>query len=265
MNFTDSHAHLDELSWNALQQMYLAGVRRVVSPVQLAGGRPVSCETIRDVWDYLFDVQFARAKEHFIQPYAMIGISMVSTPRNDPAALYDLLPEYLNRPEVVAIGEIGIEPNSDTCKDLKQQEGFVRKQLEIAVKTGVRVDFHVPNAPALKKENTKRMLDLCAEYGLPFDKVIVDHCSDANIAMVLEAGAWAAISVQPWRNMTPERAADIIIEHGCQRVMVDSDCSGLPSDPLAVPKTAMALKQKGVSDPEIEKVCFSNAGAAYGL
>jgi predicted metal-dependent TIM-barrel fold hydrolase len=109
------------------------------------------------------------------------------------------------------------------------------------------------------------MLDICRACEFSMTKVIIDHCTDANIGMALEAGANAAISVQPWRNVTPDMAADIIIEHGFERVMIDSDASGLPSDPLAVPKTAMAMKKKGVSEENIEKVCFLNSKQVYGI
>ncbi len=265
MNYSDSHTHLDALSWSSLQQMYLSGVRKIVSPVQLAAGKAVSCETIQDVWDYLFDIEFARARGQLIEPYGMIGISMVSTPKEDPARLYELLPEYLKRPDVVAIGEIGIEPNSNTCKDLQQQEAFVRNQLRIAADVGICVDFHTPNASDVKKKYTQQMLELCKDAGLSLSKVVVDHCSEANIKMVIDAGAWAAVSVQPWRGITPEMAAETIQKHGYERVMVNSDCSGLPSDPLSVPKTAMAMKRKGISDEAIEKVCCLNCETAYGL
>ena len=171
----------------------------------------------------------------------MIGISMVRTPRDDPSGLYAVLPEYLKRPDVVAIGEIGIEPNSKTCSDLKQQEAFVRKQVAIAKDVDIFVDFHTPFPPEVKREYTQMMLDICRECGLPMSKVIIDHCTDANLGLALEAGANAAISVQPWREITGETAADLIMEHGFERIMVDSDYSGLPSDPLAVPKTAQAL------------------------
>jgi len=46
MDFTDTHAHLDEISWENLQQMSLCGIRRIISPVHLAAGKTVSCETI---------------------------------------------------------------------------------------------------------------------------------------------------------------------------------------------------------------------------
>jgi len=265
MNYTDAHAHLDDITWENLEQMSLCGIRRIIAPVHLAAGKAVSCETIREVWDYLFDVQFGRAKNSGIEPYAMIGISMVSTPREDPAPLYAVLPEYLKRPEVVAIGEIGIEPASKTCTDLKQQEAFVRDQVALAKQADICVDFHTPFPPEAKREYTQMMLDISREIGLPMSKVIIDHCTDANLGLALDAGASAAISVQPWRGVTGETAADLIMAHGFERIMVDSDCSGLPSDPLAVPKTARALRKKGASEAHIADVCGMNSQRIYGL
>jgi predicted metal-dependent TIM-barrel fold hydrolase len=265
MNFIEPHAHLNELTWVNLQEMYLSGIGEIISPIHLDAGKAVSCETIREMWDYLFEVQFARAENNFIKPYAMIGISMVSTPRGDAAELYEVLSDYLRRPEVVATGEIGIEPKSRTCKDVKRQEDIVTKQLEIAKEVGIPVDFHTPNPPDVKKQFTRRILELCRDANLPVSKVIIDHCTGANMEMVLDAGAWAAISVQPWRNMTPDLAADIITEYGFERIMVDSDFGGLHSDHLSVPKTAVALKRKGVSPENIEKVCSLNGKAAYGI
>ena len=265
MKFVDTHTHLDTLTWTDMENMTMAGVQTVISPIHLDAGKPVSCNTIRDMWDFLFDVQFWRARENFITPYAMIGITMVSTPKDDPAELYAILPEYLCRREVVALGEIGFEPNSDTCKDMEFQETLVRRQVEIAVDAGTCVDFHLPGSADLKVLYTDKLLAICRDCGLPMNKVVMDHSSEANIAQVLEAGAHAAISVQPWRNMTPEKAADIVVAHGITRVMFDSDCSCLASDPLALPKTALALKRKGVSDEDIEQVMFHNANAFFGL
>lgn len=265
MKCVDIHTHLDTIAWSDLTEMAMAGVKAVISPIHLDAGKPVRCQTIRDVWDFLFDVQFWRAKENFLTPYAMIGISPVSTPADDPAQLYRLMPEYLGRPEVVAIGEIGFEPNSDTCNDLAFQADLIRAQVEIAGETGACVDFHVPGPPDAKAVFTEKSLTICRDCGLPMDRVVVDHCSEANIAQVLDAGANAAISVQPWRRMTPEDAADLIITHGPDRIMLDSDCSCLASDPLAVPRTAMALKRRGMADADIETVLYGNACRFFGL
>ena len=265
MKVIDAHAHLDTISWVDLSRMRLCDMQAIITPIHLDAAKPVSCQTIQEVWDYLLEVQFGRAEANGIRPYAMIGVSMVSTPADDPEQLFARMPAYLQRKDVVAIGEIGFEPNSKTCKDMAFQEMLIRRQLAIAAAEDICVDFHVPNAPEQKRDYTRETLDICKECDFSMDKVIIDHCSEANIEMVLAAGAWAAISVQPWRKMTAEIAAELIGTHGPERIMVDSDCGGGISDPLAVPKTAVALAQRGFPETDIEKVLYGNPMRCYGL
>lgn len=265
MYFIDPHTHLDDLSYIDLEKMYLSGVRKLISPSQLCTAKPLSNDTIIEVWDYLLEVQFNRAKNAMIEPYAMIGISMVSTPKNDPTDLYKKLKEYIKMDKVVAIGEIGFEPMSRTCDDLAIQEKYVKKQIEICKGEDIRINFHTPNPPEVKKQYTKRLIEICKENEIDFSNIIFDHCSGANLSMVLDAGAWAAITVQPWRNITPEIAANLVSEYGSNKIMVDSDCSASYSDSLSVAKTAMELKRTNVPENDIEKVCSLNAQDAYKI
>jgi uncharacterized protein len=265
MKLLDSHLHLTDITWNDLEAMSLAGIEEIVSPVQLSASKAVSSETIREMWDFQLEIQLQRSEEHLIKAHSMLGISMVSTPKDGMPELLKLLNEYLKRPKVVAIGEIGFEPNSRTCKDLKVQETIFTEQLKIAKMVDIPVVIHVPHPADKKKEFTEKSLALCNEYGLSMSKVIIDHSSEANIKIVLDAGAYAAITVQPWRNLTPNQAADLVKEYGSERLMINSDSSGRISDPLAVPKTRIALRRKGVADDVITKVCWSNGKQVYGI
>jgi len=265
MVFVDAHTHLTEVTFENLEWMYLVGIREVVAPAQLVATQRVSCKTIKDVWDHQLGMQTDRAATNLIKAYTMLAISMVSMPAEDPQELYEALPEYLKMPKVVAIGEIGFEPASKSCPDLGFQEEVVRNQVLIAKNSSVPVDFHVPHPPEKKKAFTEKTLKICQEIGIPFSRVIIDHCSEANIEMVLEAGAAAAISVQPWRGLTPEIAADLVIKYGPERVMLNSDCGTNLSDPCAVAKTAYVLKKKGVADEIIDKVCRANCKKIFNL
>lgn len=265
MNYIDSHAHLESLTWKNLREMYLTGIRVIVTPAQLGAAKPVNNGTIKDIWDYALEVQTERTKEHLIKSYVMIGISMVSTPKGNLQEILNWLPEYLKLSEVIGIGEIGIEPNSKTSKDLDFQEKLVREQLKILKEFGKPVIFHTALTHENKIKYTKLMLDLCNEYGIPMSKVIIDHCSDANIEIVLQAGAFAAITVQPHRGITPENAADLVIKYGHNKIIINSDCSNRLSNPIAVPETAYALKKKAISKEIIQKVCCENALEAYAL
>ncbi|MBN1835299.1 MAG: TatD family hydrolase [Spirochaetales bacterium] len=261
----DSHSHVDTLTWDNLHAMALAGIRTVVSPAFLSSVRPLSNDVIWEMWEYVLDVQIPRCGQHRVAVHAMLGISMVGTPMGDPEGLYRRLREALERPEVVGIGEIGIEPSAKCCPDLALQEALVRRQVEIGRDAGATVSFHVPNPPDQKLSYTKKLLALCREAGFPVERAAVDHVSEANIEEVLAAGAWAGITVQPWRQMTPEKAAGLVESYGHERIMINSDCGGGPSDPLAVARTALALQQAGAQAEAVEAVCGGNARRFFGL
>ncbi|WP_295580832.1 TatD family hydrolase [uncultured Oscillibacter sp.] len=265
MYYIDAHAHLTDLSISGLKEMALHNIGGIVSPVHLGTFKPVSRDTVVDMWDVQVEKQLGRARQNLIDAWAMIGISMVSTPRDGLEDLLALLPGYLARPEVVAVGEVGFEPGSRTNSDPAYQQMLLERQADIVREAGVVIDIHVPNPPDRKIEATKRSLEICRERGVEMSKVVIDHCTEANIDLVLEAGAHAAISVQPWRVMTPENTAELILKGYSERVMVDSDSSDLISDPLAVAKVAFALRTRGADEALIEKVCCTNCRAAYGI
>jgi predicted metal-dependent TIM-barrel fold hydrolase len=265
MNLVDAHTHTDCLTWRNLEEMSMAGIRTVISPLFLGGVKPVGNDVIVEMWDHLLEVQFPRCEANGIAPYGMVGISMVYTPKGDPEELYQALPRYLEEPGVVAIGEVGLEPASATCPDMKRQESILERQVAIGRDADVVVDLHVPNPLDQKREYTKRVLALCRDVGHAPSRVVVDHCAEANIKTVLDGGAWAAITVQPWRGMTPELAADLALQCGGERVIIDSDCGGAASDHLAVARTALALERKGADESLIRKVCGDNSREAYGL
>lgn len=262
--YLDAHTHLTELTWLDMEKMRAASISTVVSPVNFSSARAVASSTIKDVWDHQIEFQLSRARKNFIDAYAMIGVSMVSIPL-DPDVLLKTLPEYLKKEDVIAIGEIGFEPASTTCNDLEVQEDIVRSQVKIALDMDVPIVFHVPHAPENKIKFTEKTLNICKEIGFPMHRVTIDHCSDANIKIALDAGAMAGITVQPWRGLTPEIAADLVMDNDPERIIINSDCGTKMSDPLAVAKTAFELLKKGSTEEIIGKVCRVNAKKFYGI
>lgn len=263
--YIDAHTHISALTVENFAAMHLAGIRTVVSPVQLGCGRALQPETIVDVWHAQFEKHFKRCRQMFINPYAMIGISMVATPAHGLDRLYPVLEEFIAREDVLAVGEIGFEPGSATNADHDYQKELLRVQIAIAKKFNKVVNIHTPNASIKKIAATEETLALCAEVGIDMDRVVVDHCSIDNIEKVLSAGAYAAISVQPWRNIAPELAADWILKYPSDHIIVDSDSSELISDPLAVAKTAAALRKKSAPEALVTAACGGNAKKAYSI
>jgi hypothetical protein len=63
--------------------------------------------------------------------------------------------------------------------------------------------------------------------------------------------------------MGNERMVDIVKQYGTERIMVNSAADWGISDPLAVPKTAALMKDRGISDEAIRVVTYQNAIDAF--
>jgi hypothetical protein len=94
--------------------------------------------------------------------------------------------------------------------------------------------------------------------------VIVDHNNEETVGEVLDRGFWAAFSIYPFTKMGNERMVEVVKKYGPERIMINSAADWGISDPLAVPKTAVLMKQSGISDEAIHLVTYKNAITAFG-
>src|SRR4029079_19763249 len=81
---------------------------------------------------------------------------------------------------------------------------------------------------------------------------------------VLDRGFWAAFTLYPNTKMGNERMVEIVRQYGSERIFVDSSADWGVSDPLAVPKTARLMLERGIAAKDVEATCYGNALAAYG-
>ena len=58
---------------------------------------------------------------------------------------------------------------------------------------------------------------------------------------------------------------EVVRQYGPERTIVDSACDWGVSDPLALPKTARLMIDRGIPADSIRKVTYDNALAVYGL
>jgi predicted metal-dependent TIM-barrel fold hydrolase len=263
--YMDAHVHLDNLGHADLETMRLMGIDEVISPVVFDSVRPVPARTIADLWDSMLECQLPRLAGYAMRGWALIGVAMVSIPQ-DPDTLLELLPGYLEKPEVVGIGEVGYQPGWVNCPDVERQEYVFRAQLQIGKELGVPVDVHTPAPPDKKIEFTERALRLASEVGFDPSRLVIDHASADNIERALDAGANVAITVQPWRNLTAESAAALIARFAPEyrRIWVNSDYCIFPSDCTAVARTALALARAGLPEEVVNAVCGDNARRFFG-
>ncbi len=80
---------------------------------------------------------------------------------------------------------------------------------------------------------------------------------------MLERGFWAAFTIYPETKMGSERMVEIARRYGSQRIFIDSSADWGKSDPLAVPKTARLMLERGIPRADVEAICYGNALAAF--
>ena len=94
--------------------------------------------------------------------------------------------------------------------------------------------------------------------------MIIDHNNEETVKEVLDRGYWSAFTIYPHTKLGNERMVELMLEYGAEQIVVDSAADWGISDPLAVPKTAALMKDRGISLEKIEQVTYHNPLAAYG-
>lgn len=163
-----------------------------------------------------------------------------------------LIPEFLDRPNVLGIGEIGLNKNSRN--ELKVLEMHV----DLAAKTGQMILVHTPHLED-KLKGTRLILDLlAADSRIRPERVLIDHVEEHTVQMVLNRGHWAGMTLYPISKCTPARAVDILDRHGSERLWMNSACDWGESVPLAIPKTALEMRRRGWTAEAIDRVIYQN-------
>src|SRR5260370_1095861 len=81
---------------------------------------------------------------------------------------------------------------------------------------------------------------------------------EETVREVLERAYFAGFSIYPHTKMGNERLTEIVRHYGPERITADSACDWGVSDPLAVPKTAALMAERGIPPDAIRKVTYAN-------
>ena len=252
MKFIDPHIHMVSRTTTDYEQMAAAGIVAVIEPAFWQGQPRTSVDTYMDYLSMLVGWERFRAAQFGVRHYCTIGLNSKEA-NNEVLAkpVLEILPRFLLKEGVVAVGEIGYDeqtPAEDRC---------FRAQLELAKELGMLVQIHTPHRD--KKRGTTRSMDVCEEHGLDPKRVVVDHNNEETVREVLDRGFWAAFTIYPKTKMGSERMVEIVRQYGTDRIFVDSSADWGVSDPLSVPKTAQLMRERGILDAAIQRVCYQNA------
>jgi uncharacterized protein len=256
--FIDTHAHMISRTTDDYEAMARAGVVAVIEPSFWLGQPRTSLGTYVDYLSTIIGFEKFRAGQFGIRHYCCIGLNPKEANNEALAeAVMEILPHFAVKESVVAIGELGYDEQTAL------EDKYLRAQIELAKELDLPIMIHTPHRD--KKRGTLRTLDVLAEHIFPPERCVIDHNTEETVRSVLDRGFFAAFSIYPQTKMGNERMTEIVRTYGPERIIVDSACDWGVSDPLAVPKTAALMAQRGIPAQTIRDVTYANGLAAYGL
>ncbi len=255
MRIFDPHIHMTSRTTDDYEAMHAAGVRAVVEPAFWLGQPRSGVDSFVDYFDALLGWERFRASQFGIAHHCTIALN--PTEANDPRCLpvLDLLPRYLAKDGVVAVGEVGFDSMT-----AEEEKAFAR-QLEMAGEHGLPALVHTPHRDKLA--GTRRTLDLVEQSGLAAEMVVVDHLNEVTVDVVDDAGCWVGFSIYPDTKMDPDRMVAILQRRGLDKVLVNSAADWGRSDPLTTAATGRAMLAAGFSDDDVDKVLWRNPVEFY--
>jgi predicted metal-dependent TIM-barrel fold hydrolase len=258
MMFIDPHTHMISRTTDDYEAMAAAGVVALIEPAFWIGQPRTHVGTYIDYLSTIVGWERFRAGQFGIRHYCTVGLNSKEANNEELAeAVMEILPRFALKDGVVAIGEIGYDEQTDL------EDRYFRLQLELAKELDLPVMIHTPHRD--KKRGTLRTMDVLAEHGFDPGRCVIDHNNEETVQEVLDRGYWVAFSIYPNTKMGNERMTEIVRRYGPDRLIVDSACDWGVSDPLAVPKTALLMAQRGIDPEAVRKVTYANALAVYGL
>jgi len=252
----DSHIHMTSRTTDDYEAMYAAGVRAIVEPAFWLGQPRTSVGSFTDYFDSLIGWERFRAAQFGIRHHCTIALNPKEA--NDPRCreVLDVLPRYLAKDGVVAVGEVGYDSMTP-----EEDEVFSR-QLAMAVEYELPALVHTPHRDKLA--GTKRTLDVVKESGIDPGRVLVDHLNEPTVGVVHESGSWMGFSIYPDTKMDEQRMVAILQQYGTERMIVNSAADWGRSDPLKTYKTGLAMLDAGFTDADVDKVLWQNPVEFYG-
>jgi predicted metal-dependent TIM-barrel fold hydrolase len=255
MRIFDPHIHMTSRTTNDYEAMYAAGVRAVVEPAFWLGQPRTCVGSFTDYFDSLIGWERFRAAQFGIRHHCTLALNPKEA--NDPRCtpVLDVLPRYLAKDGVVAVGEVGYDSMTPA-----EDDAFAR-QLQLAAEHDLPVLVHTPHRD--KVAGTTRSLALIREAGLSSARVLIDHLTELTVAAVRESGCWMGFSLYPDAKMDPPRMTKILLEYGTERMLVNSAADWGRSDPLMTAATARLMLEAGFGASDVDTVLWRNPVEFY--
>jgi len=251
MKIFDPHVHMTSRTTDDYEAMAKAGVVALVEPAFWLGQPRTTVGSFVDYFNSLVGWERFRASQFGIRHFCTIGLN---PKESNNAKLADevisLLPRYLAKDGVVAVGEVGFDDQTEA------EERSLMKQFELAREFDLPVLIHTPHRD--KKQGTIHTIETIRKAGFPEERVLIDHNNEETLPIVLETKCWAGHSIYPHTKMDEQRMAVLVKKYGPDRIIVNSAADWGISDPLKVPKTIEVMRAQGIAEDIIQQIVWHN-------
>src|SRR5262249_13251124 len=154
MSYIDPHIHMISRVTDDYQRMAQCGCVAVSEPAFWAGFDRGSAAGFRDYFHHLTEVEPKRAAQFGIRHYSWLCIHAKEAENVTLSReVIALIPEYLNRPNVLGIGEIGLNKNT------RNEATIFQEHVDVAMKTNELILIHTPHLED-KYKGTRMIIDM---------------------------------------------------------------------------------------------------------
>jgi predicted metal-dependent TIM-barrel fold hydrolase len=252
MKIIDPHIHMINRTTDEYQALAMNGIHTITEPAFWAGFDRTA-PGFRDYFNQLTVFEPGRAAKYGVKHYCWIGMNPKESENLELAdAVIRIMPEFLDRPTVLGIGEIGLNKNSRN--ELKAFE----KQVALAAERNELLFIHTPHLED-KLKGTRLIMDVLKnEPRISPSRVALVHVELQTIREIVGKGYWYGVTLYPWVKCSPAMGSDIVEIYGADRMWIDSGADWGVSDPLSTLKTASEMRMRGHPESLINKVFYDN-------
>jgi predicted metal-dependent TIM-barrel fold hydrolase len=253
MYYFDPHIHMVSRTTDDYEMLAKMGCVGMSEPAFWAGFDRGSVDSFRDYFRQLTDFEKRRAAQYGLKHYTWLCINAKEAENVKLSRdVIAMIPEFLDQPSVLGIGEIGLNKNTPN------EATIFLEHVDLAVQHEQSILIHTPHLED-KFQGTMMILDmLCNDSRLDRNRVLVDHVEEHTVRHVLEEGFWAGMTLYPVSKCTPQRAADMIEMYGPERLLVNSAGDWGPSKPTAVPDFILEMRRRGHPESLIRRIVYDN-------
>jgi len=258
MDYIEPHAHMISRTTDDYRQMALMGCVALSEPAFWAGWDRKSADSFEDYFGQLTEFEPARAAQFGIRHYTWLCLNPKEGENRELAReVLKRIPKFLDRPNVLGIGEIGLNRNT-VC----ELETF-KDHVALALEHNKMILIHTPHLEDKHKGTRLIIKALQSFQRLDPRKVMIDHAEEHTIEMIRDNGFRCGLTLYPNTKVSYERAADIIEMHGPDGIYVNSACDWGISTPTAVPQFMFEMRRRKHDEATIRKVVYENPIAFF--